>query len=388
MSRPQKLAIVFALTCLVIAFWRITSGSFRKGQPLFIRTGGAVLTDPALLSDGSIVFASDPKQVFAIDKDARLRWRFSLTRTLGNPASPAVSCVDNVYFGADDSNLYSLDANGLFRWSFRAGGPITSRPAIDHDAVYFSSEDGNFYSITTNGVLRWKYWIGTNSFCGPGISSDGNVIVGSFDGSVIALTPEGTVQWKFSALSWVTGLALSAPDTILVGCATNVLYALNTNGVPRWAFQAKAAFGGGLAIGYDGVIYAGTMDGVLYALSQDGTVLWEFNSQLPIESGLVFGSRSNVYFVAGNTLFKLGSDGLSKGDWELRKKDKVDTFNPSSPLIDNSNLWVGTWDGRIYRVKVDDTVANSPWPMAGQNSRRNGKFEAKGTPSISDLNQK
>ena len=51
----------------------------------------------------------------------------------------------------------------------------------------------------------------------------------------------------------------------------------------------------------------------------------------------------------------------------------------SSPAIgSDGTVYVGSWDNKLYAIKTESKgLANSPWPMRGQNPQHTGRAPAK-----------
>ncbi|MBT5845501.1 MAG: PQQ-like beta-propeller repeat protein, partial [Verrucomicrobiales bacterium] len=106
-------------------------------------------------------------------------------------------------------------------------------------------------------------------------------------------------------------------------------------GVKLWEFETGGRVDSSPAIGSDGTVYAGSFDGKLYAVNgKSGVKLWEFETGNDVDSSPAIGSDGTVY--------------------------------------------VGSVDKKVYAIKTDSKgLANSPWPMRGQNAQHTGRASAK-----------
>ena len=96
-------------------------------------------------------------------------------------------------------------------WEFEVGN-IMNSPAIgSNGTIYVGSGDGNLYAINPNGKRKWKFKAGRAAEFGPTVGSDGTVYVGS-GRTVYAISPNGTKKWQF-----VTGGLVSSAPTIGYG---------------------------------------------------------------------------------------------------------------------------------------------------------------------------
>ena len=72
-------------------------------------------------------------------------------------------------------------ASPVQQWAFPTGDGIGSSPAIGADGtIYVGSCDGNLYAINPNGTEQWAFPLGVLSSC-PAIGADGTIYVGSMD---------------------------------------------------------------------------------------------------------------------------------------------------------------------------------------------------------------
>ena len=172
------------------------------------------------------------------------------------------------YVGAQTSNL---------KWQYKTGQDIYSSPAIDSDGtIYVGSYDGNLYAVNPDGTLKWKYPTGGNIYSSsPAVSSSGTIYIGSFDGHLYAINRNGTLKWKY----WIGGRIYSSPtidvgEIIYIG-AIDYLYAINPDGTLKWRYKTIENIYSSPAIGTDGIIYVGVFwyyspyyKGYLYAFGE------------------------------------------------------------------------------------------------------------------------
>ena len=117
------------------------------------------------------------------------------------------------------------------RWSYTTGGTVRSSPAIGSDGtVYVGSNDGKLYAINPNGTQKWNYPTGGDVGSSPAIGSDGTLYVGSNDAKHYAINPDGSLKWS----STTGGNSFSSPaigtdGTVYVGSGDNKLYAYNAS---------------------------------------------------------------------------------------------------------------------------------------------------------------
>ena len=72
-------------------------------------------------------------------------------------SSPAIGTNGTIYVGSDDKKLYAVNPDGTIRWTFLTGGAVQSSPMIGPDGrIYVGSNDKKLYSVNPeNGTTNW-----------------------------------------------------------------------------------------------------------------------------------------------------------------------------------------------------------------------------------------
>ena len=143
-------------------------------------------------------------------------------------------------------------------------------PMFRHDLLHTGLSQ---YDTSANpGLLKWKFaTAGAFGFSSPAIGANGTIYVGSEDGNLYAVNPNGKQKWVVATAKFVeSSPAIGADGTIYIGSNDGSLYAENPDGTQKWAFITD----GGIdfsspAVGADGTIYIGSEDGNLYAVNPD-----------------------------------------------------------------------------------------------------------------------
>ena len=116
---------------------------------------------------------------------------------------------------------------------FATGGPILSSPSIGADGtIYVGSDDGKVYAVKPDGTAKWAipFATGGGVRTAPAIGSDGTIYVGSRDSKIFAINADGGEQWVWDAAGEVNSSPAIGPDgTVYVGSNDCKLYALFSN---------------------------------------------------------------------------------------------------------------------------------------------------------------
>lgn len=220
-------------------------------------------------------------------------------------------------------------------WTVYVDKPVYySAPAVGPDGtIYFSTgilihtSYGSLYALSPDGTLKWKFdldnnsddgdfWTNDNNGASPAIALDGTIYLMDHRNVVYALHPDGTLKWKNNTYEsdspWHVGQKTPAidGDGTLYVCAGLTLYALDpANGQEIW--QLGDLQGGNVcavsaAIGADGTIYIASND-MFYAINPDGTYKWPSPFQLSEEHEK---SYSSPAIAADGTIY-FGAEGTA-----------------------------------------------------------------------------
>jgi len=237
------------------------------------------------------------------------------------------------------------------KWKFTAGGSVQSSPAIGSDGtLYVGSDDGNLYAVNPDGTQKWQFALAVTARSSPAIASDGTIYVGSTDNNLYAINPDGSEKWRFATGGFIYGSAAIGSDgTVYIGSYDNNLYAVNPDGTEKWRFATGNGIHSSPAIGSDGIIYVGSFDKNLYAINPDGTQEWLFTTGGEIGSSPAIGADGTVYIGSNdNNLYAINPDGSQK--WLF----PTGGFVQSSPAIgSDGTIYVGSLDNKLYAVNPD-----------------------------------
>lgn len=318
----------------------------------------------------------------------RLKWQVKTgDRVFASP----VGYKDRLFVGSCDSTLYALAKHdGRVLWTFKAGGEIRSSVAVQEDIVYFSGTDGRFYAVdATNGRLQWTFVTGGERFhdtwdyhlSSPAVDQN-TVYFGSGDSCVYALDRlAGTLQWKFKTGGIVHASPVVADGAVFVGSFDGFFYSLEPDGRLRWKFKTvgERYFPRGEiqfhATVTDNTVYFCSRDFNVYALNtKDGTGYWVYHQQ---------GSWTSVPGLAGGKLLVTMSDahlllGLDAESGKSLFEAPLPLNVFSGPSVQGNFAYVGSMDGRMYRVDLSSGTSAVIFQTEGSRKYRSDFFEDTG----------
>ncbi len=222
--------------------------------------------------------------------------------------------------------------------------------------------------------------VGTSSSW-PGLAVGDNLAVISYGYQLYALnTQNGSRVWVFPAEK-DSKVIFYAPveftdSMVIAGDYDNNLYAVNiSNGSLKWVFDGAESRYVASAFYKDGLVYAPNADGKLYALNENGVLQWAFEAEGPNWSKPTADDQylylaSMDHYVYALDLNYAASD-LTAGDGGTMNmvkepvwKTDLDTAVVSDPLLADGALYVGTIDGKMF--KLDAGTGNILWTYEGE----------------------
>ncbi len=291
------------------------------------------------------------------------------------------------------SQMHLWAAEGDNKWVFPAKGSvsvgsITSSPAIGPDGtIYVGSEDGNVYAVQPDGTKKWEFTTGGKVTSSPTVDYYNAAIViyvGSHDGKVYAIDADGNQKWAFTTGGTVSSSpAVSYLGVIYVGSEDNKVYAIrSSDGTPErgeWPFVTGDKVTSSPAIDSEGTIYVGSADKKLYAIKSTGKQKWAFpGATATISSSPAIGSDGTIYVGSedGKVYALNPSDGSEK--WRSDIGSPV-LSSPAVKDVDQLALYVGANDAKLYELDLTDGTPTWVFPDANEPIRSSPAIGSDGT---------
>ena len=267
-------------------------------------------------------------------------------------------------FGSIDDNDTDPNAGIDVVWEFDLhSSGNSSSPAIGSDGtLYVGSMDGNLYAINPDGSLEWSYSTGDSISSSPALGRDGTIYVGSRDSNLYAINPDepdGPLTWHFATGGAIwSSPAIGSDGTLYVGSDDGNLYAINPedpDGPQTWIYATGGAIKSSPAIACDGTIYVGSGDSYLYAINPDepdGPLTWTYDTGGAISSSPAIGSDGTIYVGSRDSnLYAINPD---EPDGPLTWIYDADSPVSSSPVVaSDGTIYVGSDDGNLQAVNAD-----------------------------------
>lgn len=278
-----------------------------------------------------------------------------------------VNKVDiKVNYADGKSEVASMNVTVLpFAWSDLDGTSYQKSSTIvfshDGQTLYTVGQGSKtLYAVNAiTGKINWEFVAaGATYGAGPAVAKNGSIIFGceDADGSVYAVSPNGTVRWTAKMGSTVKAApAVTSDGVVYALCDGGKLSAFDLeSGAEKWTAQ-QSGNSGGLAVDKDGTIYMGTSDGV-WAYDAAGNMKWKSSEVLKVTArggNVVIGNDYVYVAMAG----KAGVAAVNKGDGSVAWKYATTYGDCYNPVVDNDGtVYFNEKAGGLYAVKKDGSL--------------------------------
>jgi outer membrane protein assembly factor BamB len=361
-------------------------------------TEGAIISSPAIGTDGTIYIGSHNGYLHALNPDGTEKWAFD---TDGYAFTPVLGNSGTIYVVSNLFEMLAINPNGTMKWIYEApfnGGYINFVFALDMDeTIYFGTSEGKLHKLDSLGNELWKVQLGESNTGAnyPTIGTDGTIYVASglnaTHNMLYAIHQDGTKKW---ATEYVDGVGLEKNKISITKSGDIYLTnghrvaAFNQTGELLWYFpEENQSFNITSEVVYDenGNLYVGGFPGEntskLYCLNANGQLNWEIDvsSFIPTSgasnemSTPVIGNDGNIYFYTkGGVAFAVNNSGILL--WQLAVVSE--DFQPNTFIFDDApamgidgTLYFGDDNGVVHAISTGSNgKLDGKWSKQGQNN--------------------
>jgi outer membrane protein assembly factor BamB len=194
----------------------------------------------------------------------------------------------------------------------------------------------------------------THELGGVAVDATGaRVVVGTRDGWLHALHPDGRLAWEFRGQGPFGGQPLIDGGTVYAGCNDGNLYALDLGtGALRWTFAAKEQLGSRPALA-NGVVVVASLEDTVFAVDA-ASGAWKWHHRRDLGEGFTISGAASVQVSEGR-VFAAYSDGtvsaLDAATGQVRWEQHV---APSGRYQDVDSLSLA--DGRLFLAAYSGAI--------------------------------
>lgn len=245
----------------------------------FADAKGHFVDSPLVVNDLIIAPNSDAN-VYALDMDGKLVWKYSGTHAFW--ATP-VSDGTNVYVTSLDHNVYALDLKtGNMVWAADLGSPVVGSPLLTEDGtLYVGTLDNSMYALkASDGSQVWKQTAGGGVWSQP-VLTDGNLYFGDASGKInILAATDGKIVQSVDMSSAILGNGVLVGDHLVFGDEAGDVIYLGKDGSRIATPSVSGSIYSNLTFA-NGHLYVLSTKGdkPLYAFDENGAQVWSYSSK-------------------------------------------------------------------------------------------------------------
>ena len=308
------------------------------------QTGARVFASPIAGHDGTIYIGSLDGQFVALDRDGSLKWRY----TAGDKIYPSALVVGtSVIFGTHQRELVSLSLQGEPRWKLPLQDVVDASATLGPDGRVYVVANGA-YAVDLLGRTYWHRPTAGHVRSAPVIHPAQLIVIGTTEGALLALRPDGRVAWEVSLGGALEGAAsVDDEGRILVGTGRGEIVQVNQDGSIGWRFTTGDEVRATPAIARDGMIVAGSYDGHVYALSSDGELRWKVATGGRVRASARIDADGRIYVGSqDNFLYCIEPNGEIL--WRYNVGQDVDS---TVEIGTDGTLYFGSDDGGVHALR-------------------------------------
>lgn len=251
---------------------------------------------PPVVADGKVIVGSytqsgNPSRLYSLDAETG-QIHAVFTESNNNYVAAVLVTENGIYAPNSDGNLYALDFDLNLRWKYPTERAIWASPSTNEscDCIFVASMDHSLYAIDAlSGTLEWKTPdLGGALAAPPTFGSNNTLFLGTSDKQMLALNAQdGTSKWVYNTSGWIwSGVSLQ-DGTLYFGDLEGYLYALDAEtGAEKWTVKADGAILSKPLV-HNNQIYYTTENTNVYTVDLNGNPSWRQDTTAKVYSPVV-----------------------------------------------------------------------------------------------------
>jgi hypothetical protein len=184
----------------------------------------------------------------------------------------AVDANRTVYATTVDSGMLKVDffcPNGPCVQNQHYVSVNNTPPLLAHGSLYLGRTNGNVIKSSTDFSWEQLFQADGEITAGPVAGPYGQILVGTANGTLYALTEDLELRWQRSIGAAVTSIPASSFDAVYIVTGDEMQAYHPYSGVPLWSRNLGSGTGSGsVAVGYGRELYAQTSSGKIVAVGE------------------------------------------------------------------------------------------------------------------------
>lgn len=256
-------------------------------------------------------------------------------------------------------------------WTYKTGARVFASPVAGHDGtIYVGSLDGQFVALNPDGTLKWRYSAGQKIYP-TALVVGSSVIFGTHQGELVSLSLQGQPRWKLPLQDVIDASATLGPDGKVYLVANGAL-AVDLLGRMYWHKPTADHVRSAPAVHPDQLVVIGTTEGSLIGLRPDGSVAWQTALGGAIEGAASIDDAGRIYVGTGRgEIVQVDASGAIH--WRFKTGDEV---RATPAIAADGTIIVGSYDGTVYAITPTGSLR---WKVAtGGRVRASARIDADG----------
>lgn len=154
----------------------------------------------------------------------------------------------------------------------------------------------------------------------PAVAPDGSMYIGTREGYLHALHPDGSYHWSYTVSGRVSGRPAVASTGVVLVPTVRRIYALRPNGSLLWIFNSPVRIQGDLTADSGGRHHFGSVDGRVFALSNRGALVGHIPGKVRLSVSPVTLSDGSI------------AAGREDGSVVVKRRGKLSRFRLNGPV--------------------------------------------------------
>ena len=245
----------------------------KDGQALYEKPAKNVITDVALLDDGTLLAASDDRHLYAYDSAGGVRWDADMKRQVKSVSASDDGSVVAVVVQRSNELLFVNGQTGETAGSAAIGTVMkTVRVSGNGEWIVAAAADQFLHLVGKDGQVLRKFGAG-GQIASIAVTDDGDSAVGTNANQVELFDAEGRRTASYGTRDSVSAVAFSNDGKLLgVSDLSGNFYIFDRNGKKLWE-EKEGQAGRAVEFAPDGkTLYAGTDDGRILKLDVGSVV--------------------------------------------------------------------------------------------------------------------
>jgi outer membrane protein assembly factor BamB len=278
-----------------------------------VALGDRAYATPCVGEDGTIFQGSDAKKFLAVSPEGKIRWALE---TDGDADTGPALLADGTIVFAAGRMVYGATPRGQVAWRFAAKRKVFAAPAVDDSGrVFVASQDHHLYALGSDHRAIWSVDLDFDVDGAPVVGDDQGVFVGTDGGEIVRLDgADGRIVWRVPVGGYVRGsLSVARNGDVLAGVygpAPRQVRLRGEDGALAFAYAVQGTgareFGvhGGALEDSAGTLLFGTQADDVVALDENGKLLWRVSTRGDVDAPVTLLSDGTVVVASDDGLVR------------------------------------------------------------------------------------